>query len=61
MDRATISQIVRKLEARGLVDRGPTFGDARAWRVIVGTRGKELLSRAIPLVRAAARRMNNSM
>jgi DNA-binding MarR family transcriptional regulator len=60
LDPATTSQIVRKLEARGLLDRKPTSGDARAWRVIVSTRGAELLRRAAPFVRAAARRTQKS-
>lgn len=60
LDAATTSQIVRKLEDRGLLDRGPTFGDARAWRVLVTRSGAQLLRRATPLVRAAARRCGMS-
>jgi DNA-binding MarR family transcriptional regulator len=56
LDAATTSQIVRKLEERGLFDRRPTLGDARAWRVLVTRSGMQLLRRATPLVRAAARR-----
>jgi DNA-binding MarR family transcriptional regulator len=57
LDQATTSQIVRKLERRGLLDRGPISGDRRAWRVIVSTSGTQLLRRATPLVRTAARRV----
>lgn len=56
LDDATTSAILRALESRGLIDRGPTHGDARAWRVIVSSAGQSTLRKAMPLVDAAARR-----
>jgi DNA-binding MarR family transcriptional regulator len=56
LDDATTSAILRALDSRGLIDRGPTDGDARAWRVIVSSTGHSTLRKAVPLVDAAARR-----
>jgi DNA-binding MarR family transcriptional regulator len=56
LDEVTTSRLVRVLSDRDLLDRGPTFGDRRAWRVIVTTKGKQLLKRAAPAVEAASKR-----
>ncbi|MFO0564451.1 MAG: MarR family transcriptional regulator [Polyangiaceae bacterium] len=55
LDEATTSRLVASLCERGLLDRGPTFGDRRAWRVIVTRTGMRLLARARPLAEASAR------
>jgi MarR family transcriptional regulator, organic hydroperoxide resistance regulator len=54
LDRATISVLVRKLEDRGLLDRGPHATDGRRWRVILTQRGRRLLEKATALVERAA-------
>ena len=54
LDRATISALIRKLETRGLVDRGTDAIDGRRWRVILTRRGRTLLDKATPLVEATA-------
>jgi MarR family transcriptional regulator, organic hydroperoxide resistance regulator len=46
VDEVTASRLIRKLEARGWLDRGPTFGDMRAWRVIVTRGGRRALDQA---------------
>jgi DNA-binding MarR family transcriptional regulator len=52
----TTSRLARWLEERGLLDRGPDGVDARAWRVFVTRRGRNVLRRARPLVEGAAAR-----
>jgi MarR family transcriptional regulator, organic hydroperoxide resistance regulator len=54
VDKATTSQIARRLEQRGLLDRGPDGVDSRAGRVFISRRGRDLLRRARPSVDAAA-------
>jgi DNA-binding MarR family transcriptional regulator len=54
LDRATISTLVRKLETRGLLDRGMDAIDGRRWRVILTRRGQSLLEKATSLVEATA-------
>ncbi len=54
IDKATTSRLSAALAERGLLDRGPTLGDARAWRVIVTARGRALLLRATRDVELAA-------
>jgi MarR family transcriptional regulator, organic hydroperoxide resistance regulator len=56
LDEATTSSVLQALERRGMVDRGPTHGDARAWRVIVASPGQRVLRQAAPLVDAASQR-----
>ncbi|MBK7579660.1 MAG: MarR family transcriptional regulator [Myxococcales bacterium] len=56
LDEATTSRLVASLCERGLLDRGPTVGDRRAWRVIITRLGTRLLGRARPLADASARR-----
>ena len=46
VDEVTASRLIRKLEARGWLDRGPTFGDLRAVRVIVTRSGRRILEQA---------------
>jgi MarR family transcriptional regulator, organic hydroperoxide resistance regulator len=47
LDPMTTSQLLRKLEVRSLVDRGPHGTDARRWRVLVTPRGQRLLRSAL--------------
>lgn len=54
LDKVTVSAIVRALETRGLVDRGVTFGDRRAWRVILTRKGTQALASAVPLLEEAS-------
>ncbi len=56
LDEVTTSRLVRVLSDRGLLDRGPTLGDRRAWRVLVTAKGKQLLKRAAPDVEAASKK-----
>jgi DNA-binding MarR family transcriptional regulator len=53
LDEATTSRIVRTLEARGMLDRGPTFDDHRAWRVRVTRQGRSALRQASACVERA--------
>jgi DNA-binding MarR family transcriptional regulator len=59
LDESTTSGVLKTLEGRGLVDRSPTDGDGRAWRVVVLASGHKLLRQSGPLVTAAARRFRN--
>jgi DNA-binding MarR family transcriptional regulator len=54
LDRVTTSILVRKLEARGLFDRGNDATDTRKWRVILTQRGERMLEKATALVEAMA-------
>jgi DNA-binding MarR family transcriptional regulator len=54
LDRATTSILVRKLETRGLLDRGNDVTDGRRWRVILTQRGRSTLAKATSLVEATA-------
>lgn len=56
LDASTTSNVLATLERRGLVDRGITQDDARAWRVITCSAGIALLRRAAPAVDETARR-----
>jgi DNA-binding MarR family transcriptional regulator len=53
VDEVTTSRLIRKLEARGWLDRGPTFGDMRAARVIVTRSGRRVLEQATSRLEAA--------
>jgi DNA-binding MarR family transcriptional regulator len=53
VDEVTASRLIRKLEARGWLDRGPTFGDLRALRVIVTRSGRRILEQATSRLEAA--------
>jgi DNA-binding MarR family transcriptional regulator len=57
LDCATISNLVRKLESRGLLDRGIDSIDGRRWRVILTTRGQSMLVKATAIVEATAATM----
>ena len=46
LDRMTVSQVMRTLEGRGLVDRGPEM-DGRALRIWPSTAGRRLLQKAL--------------
>jgi len=54
LDPVTTSTVLRTLEQNGLVDRGITFGDKRAWRVILTSRAERLLETAAPLMEEAS-------
>ncbi len=54
LDKVTVSAVVRALDARGLVDRNITLGDARAWRVIITRKGTLALATAVRLVEEAS-------
>ena len=54
LDQATTSTLIRKLDSRGLLDRGIDGVDGRRWRVILTQRGQRTLDRATALVEAAA-------
>lgn len=55
LDKATTSFVLRKLEDRGLVSRGPTGEGRAALRVVVTKSGYRTLAEAGPKVAAAAR------
>ena len=55
VDRATTSQVIRKLETEGLIDRSPEFGGP-AFRVLVSPKGRRILRSATPLVETASRK-----
>jgi DNA-binding MarR family transcriptional regulator len=46
-DPMMTSQVLRKLEARGLLDRSADANDTRARRPCLTSRGRELVARAI--------------
>ena len=52
-DAMMTSQVVRKLEARGLLERPPDPGDARARRLRLTRAGSALTARALADVEAA--------
>jgi DNA-binding MarR family transcriptional regulator len=54
LDGATTSILIRKLEARGLLDRGVDGTDGRRWRVLLTQRGRSTLEKAAALVEATA-------
>ena len=54
LDRATVSALVRKLEDRGLLDRGIDGEDGRRWRVTLTQRGRRMLEKATSRVEATA-------
>lgn len=54
-DIAMTSQVVRSLEAKGLVTRERAAGDARAWRLGLTPAGKARLVEALEAVEAADR------
>jgi DNA-binding MarR family transcriptional regulator len=54
VDKMTTSQVMRALEARGMVDRAASF-DARYYRVIVTRRGEQALAAAGKQLDAASR------
>jgi DNA-binding MarR family transcriptional regulator len=52
-DPMMTSQVLRKLEARGLLDRRPDPGDSRARRLVLTAEGSERTARALADVEAA--------
>jgi DNA-binding MarR family transcriptional regulator len=56
LDEVTTSRLVRVLCEKGWLDRGPTAGDQRAYRVIITPKGRQVLRRAAADVEAASRR-----
>jgi len=57
LDRTTISLVIRKLEARGLVRRAKSSQDQRAKIVRITTAGKKLCLRALPAIEVAQQRI----
>jgi MarR family transcriptional regulator, organic hydroperoxide resistance regulator len=53
LDPVTTSQLLRKMEDRGLVDRGVDGTDCRVWRVLVTPRGERMLRAALRLLAPA--------
>jgi len=53
LDAVTTSEVLRTLEAKGLIERHPHPGDARARAVAVTRAGKALARKAIPAVEEA--------
>ncbi|MFG1423548.1 MarR family winged helix-turn-helix transcriptional regulator [Roseixanthobacter liquoris] len=56
VDRATVGQVIRRLAARGLVERGDSSEDKRLKLVQLTEEGRALLHRIAPLTAAAHRR-----
>jgi DNA-binding MarR family transcriptional regulator len=54
-DMAMTSQVVRSLEAKGLIARVRVAGDARSWRLSLTEAGSERLAGALATVEAADR------
>ena len=54
MDQMTVSQVMQVLDAKGLVDRGPSSGGP-AYRIYVTARGKALVARGWERLDAASR------
>jgi DNA-binding MarR family transcriptional regulator len=52
-DPMMTSQVARKLQARGLLDRAPDPADARAWRVRLTVTGRATVASALADVEAA--------
>ncbi len=55
-DPMMTSQVIRKLEARGLLERHPDPNDSRAWRVRPTEPGRRLVARALKDVEASDER-----
>lgn len=56
-DRATIGEILRKLEARGLIVRAASKTDARKRQVDITARGREILGKVGPALDRAQERL----
>jgi len=54
LDQMTVSQVMRVLDAKGLVDRGPS-SEGSAYRIILTPRGKELAARGWERLEALGR------
>lgn len=52
IDRSTVVSVIDRLEARGLVRRGPSANDRRSYALGLTDEGQSLLGKARPLVRA---------
>ncbi|MFG1462541.1 MarR family transcriptional regulator [Xanthobacter sp. DSM 24535] len=57
VDRATVGQVIRRLAARGLVDRENSSEDKRLKLVRLTDEGRAFLDRIAPLTAAAHRRI----
>lgn len=55
-DPMMTSQVIRRLEARGLLERAPDPSDSRAWRVRLTEPGRRLVARALDDVEQADER-----
>ena len=60
LDPNTTSQILRSLEQKSLIQRGPSK-DGRAKNPLLTAKGKEILTRALPAVEAADASFFNSL
>jgi len=54
LDQMTVSQVMRVLDAKGLVDRGPS-SEGPAYRIFVTSRGKALAARGWERLNAVSR------
>jgi DNA-binding MarR family transcriptional regulator len=54
VDKMTISQVMRALERRGLVDRDVGSDSSLAWAVLLTREGEALVARALPQVQRAS-------
>ena len=57
IDRSTLSDIVRRLQRKGWMQRRRTKEDARAYAVNLTDKGRNLLRKALPLVRKVDERI----
>ncbi len=57
IDRSTLSDIVRRLERKGLLRRQRKIEDARAYAIELTDAGREAIALAEPVVRAAEERL----
>lgn len=50
LDRMHVSQVAKRLEQDGLIERHAARSDQRAKKITLTQKGQELLTRAIPMV-----------
>jgi len=50
LDRMHVSQVAKRLEEDGLIERQPLHSDQRAKKIVVTGKGHELLAKAMPVV-----------
>jgi DNA-binding MarR family transcriptional regulator len=59
LDKMTVSQVMRTLDERGLVDRGPSLGSS-AYRILLTSRGRTAIASARACVKTACHRHSSS-